>query len=847
MSALFFRHAFSDYHSLREVEQGCLPGVRDLRRRLFVLERRLDSRRPDHFYHSYLENRFAPANSVAGVVTVVLRGMSERFLEVRPGGVYVRAEAFGDWQSAVGLLSPLALATYAIGAAADRVTSSSVEEVVRGRVGTTACRGPLVPSLEDLIATDGLYDLHMHLNGSTEVDLIWEDATRHPDVYRTDFTAPFEDHESIRELYDQIEDGLTISLVHRRLRAARRARHLVARALRDAEAGVPPARLGVGAVLAAIALETEDADVNLPGVSLSDHPFETLTGLTSDLTPLEREAAFLLSCFDGMARLTNAAEAIGLMLWHNFTVFSQLARLAVHQFDQSGFHQFNKTVQSGVRETIERSYKARFEQLNGRSAGGDLAYVDGRFAPKDSPAKTAEILESVIDGLLDYRACPDRRRGRNLHGTPPACLSGPCACPGRRDRLDLALVAHFIKRPAPATERRDGYDTGPPARHLALRARLAGQQRALRSVMDQSQVARSLIRGVDGAGNELDAPPEVFAPTFRSLRLGSLVAGATFHVGEDFLHLASGVRAVEEAVRYLDLGAGDRVGHAIALGVEPAFWIERVADRVLVPAEDVLDDAVYTLQALRARGVTTGDEGRLAGRVESLSRDLYGQVETASDLERAWALRGLDVAEVIELERMPGGVVSEEGGFVRHVLRAADESLDDRRASERRLIAAAAETDPVAFRLFRRRHNPDFLRRGRVTVEVVVSSRGARPEYSIETLCALQAHGIQVLNAAQVVIEAMPTSNVRINAYRSFDEHHLARWLGLSGTPLPARPLVCLGSDDPGIFTTNARNEYAHIYLALAKRTSAAQAMGTLRDINATGRSHRFAPRPRRA
>ena len=58
----------------------------------------------------------------------------------------------------------------------------------------------------------------------------------------------------------------------------------------------------------------------------------------------------------------------------------------------------------------------------------------------------------------------------------------------------------------------------------------------------------------------------------------------------------------------------------------------------------------------------------------------------------------------------------------------------------------------------------------------------------------------------------MPTSNVRISFYKNHEEHHIKRWLCED-----VKPLVVLGSDDTGIFATNLRNEYAHVYELLKK------------------------------
>lgn len=64
-------------------------------------------------------------------------------------------------------------------------------------------------------------------------------------------------------------------------------------------------------------------------------------------------------------------------------------------------------------------------------------------------------------------------------------------------------------------------------------------------------------------------------------------------MGEDFLHLVSGIRATVEAVDFLSLGDGDRVGHAIALGIDPQLWLDRTGERITVPRSEWLDNLVF--------------------------------------------------------------------------------------------------------------------------------------------------------------------------------------------------------------------------------------------------------------
>ena len=88
----------------------------------------------------------------------------------------------------------------------------------------------------------------------------------------------------------------------------------------------------------------------------------------------------------------------------------------------------------------------------------------------------------------------------------------------------------------------------------------------MRTLLEENATVWAVLRGVDGASNELHAPPEPFAPSFRLVRRAG-IPRATFHVGEDFLHLLTGIRAVAEALTFLDLRSGDRVGHATALAL----------------------------------------------------------------------------------------------------------------------------------------------------------------------------------------------------------------------------------------------------------------------------------------
>lgn len=89
-----------------------------------------------------------------------------------------------------------------------------------------------------------------------------------------------------------------------------------------------------------------------------------------------------------------------------------------------------------------------------------------------------------------------------------------------------------------------------------------------------------------------------------------------------------------------------------------------------------------------------------------------------------------------------------------------------------------------------------------------------------------------------IALEVLPTSNVRISYYHSYAEHHTHRWLDDKAT---YRPVVVMGSDDPGIFATNIFNEYAHVFMSMKdKRVHAHHAINKIRELVGHSQNYGF-------
>lgn len=118
---------------------------------------------------------------------------------------------------------------------------------------------------------------------------------------------------------------------------------------------------------------------------------------------------------------------------------------------------------------------------------------------------------------------------------------------------------------------------------------------------------------------------------------------------------------------------------------------------------------------------------------------------------------------------------------------------------------------------------------------------------SVQELLQLQQRVQHLIAERDVVIETLPVSNLRIGQIRHIQEHHVLRWLKVKDYAVEgdADMNICMGSDDPGIFATDIKNEYYHLYMLLRNAgLSAHEAIEKLKRVNDAGRTFAFRELP---
>lgn len=325
------------------------------------------------------------------------------------------------------------------------------------------------------------------------------------------------------------------------------------------------------------------------------------------------------------------------------------------------------------------------------------------------------------------------------------------------------------------------------------------------------------IYGIDACSNEIGCRPEVFAHSIRAIRyLNGLQTEAlankskplptirvTYHAGEDFLDPVDGMRAIDEAILFNEMTHGDRIGHALALGINVHEWYACKRNTMVMPKQDYIDNLAWMIQkAIDYKiSVAFSTISKLQNEFSHYFEEVYPTEKgvTEDKYIRSWQLRGDDP------------VLYKDGVFKRPLLlnHWSHHSISGKAALNR------FRQDEQTARLYHLYHfDSDVRRRGDLRSNIPVSK-----DYM--TLAHLIQKGLQFdLRQRGIGIECNPSSNYLIGSFKRYDRHPLVQFYNLGLTQnISDNPqlFVSINTDDQGVFGTYLENEYALMALALQK------------------------------
>lgn len=739
MDIPYFAHLLSDIRSLEDYEESKKVSLDDIKRRLIISARIYNQYLPDYVYKNrYCAECHPHDDKLTDLGTYLafwLEQIADEYLVFSKGNLYVKREKMEEWMEITTIFPPLLIGSAYFSNYRHNLYRSPAELMSRlcNVFSSTAILRPDIFELNNIVGSGNLLnDMHIHLNGTTETDTLWWSQIGEVDSWISSIRHALSKPD-IRTQLEQL--GLSPHKLPSRLRTARKLlKDLFAKNFYDD----PVFRL--------------EWQITKP---YNDYPV------------LAKGAYFYIRIIENLKSADNSTA----ILFHHFIlILGCIHRLVVQQRNQKGFTQFNLIPNNDIRWSHEsKEYLKRFKQLIYSGAPLFLEMTEGRFAPRNTTKDNINLISHIVS-----------QYNKSLEKEDIEVLPG------------LSLIAHFIKTS-------DTSDNPSFERHHELRQDLSNKSISLLNAARCNKTVKDKVVGIDAASNEMDAWPEVFAPIFRFMRRewpsdNRLIL--TYHAGEDFVHILSGLRMMIEAASFLDMSHGDRIGHGVAAGLSPSLWIERSAPSIFIKKGEWLDDLVIAYSLITNDRAYAGTLHRLLPvllqNIEDHAAYIYGKVVSLNSLIHSWGCRKYDPKIYLKGKNTPQKDTPDECSKCEKLL--SDENVKE---------------------LYWKYHY-DKTTRQRYNEMINVPIQNGL--FTAADLEQLQNIVLDWIAAKNIALEVPVTSNLAISFYRRLEEHHLDRWLkGHSENGLMIPPVI-IGSDDPGIFMTNIYIEYGRIMEYLQKK-----------------------------
>lgn len=401
-------------------------------------------------------------------------------------------------------------------------------------------------------------------------------------------------------------------------------------------------------------------------------------------------------------------------------------------------------------------------------------------------------------------------------------------------------------------------------------------------------LAHLYFHGIDAASNELDVPPEVLAPVYSFFKNSVISSGFaiatdecvvlpkridlqyTYHVGEEYRDIISGVRAIFEAIIFLNLKDEDRLGHAVALGIDPTLFLNDRKHITLTKGE-YMDNLIFLYYIFNTCDTPICSLEEIRSSIEQLGNDIYGNVSneigrsfTIDDYIAGWLLRRncpLQIDTIVrdigyETIQSSGSKIYEIAWKLKQYIKENETFLDTHvnDGFERAYLKASLpdffnhvgeENEPLKRYLSIRNSQKAYV------LYWAYATMNDESEYnkfyddnvtfSVDVYEYLQDYVMENYIAKRdIVIEILPTSNLIITPIGKYENHPFLRF----NPPLKITPnkfdirtkkvKIVLGTDDPGIHGTSLMMEYHilnHVISTKYDKRIAEKYLNTLADF----------------
>lgn len=438
-------------------------------------------------------------------------------------------------------------------------------------------------------------------------------------------------------------------------------------------------------------------------------------------------------------------------------------------------------------------------------AKGNLKYLECRITPKETSEKLLHSINNLEKQIkAQWPLAENTLSEANLENK-------------------YFYILHFIKKKDEHEIFSKAFDNAfINYRHFKLRHDIRQQGCATLEALKKYPKLRKRIIGIDAANSELYCRPEVFGPIYRYIKhfcnsnnyyYNGHSLNFTYHIGEDFWDITDGLRAIDEAIIFLNLDANDRLGHALALGTNVKAYYRFRNFRVVMSKQNLMDNIMWLLH--KAKELDIPLSVNLSAHLQNIFSDIYDETYCTVKIEnkniktyyQSWLLRGDDPELYKNLTQVKRLIEKNQYHSLWEIT-----ALNLRDVN----IVNARKHEPARLLYHAYHYNPSIRRIGNERYELKLT-----PEI-ISLIEQVQHKMCYQIASLHLGIEANITSNQFIGSMNKYMQHPIVKLyqLGLpikNGSDNCPQMSISINTDDRGIFDTSIEEEYALLALALEK------------------------------
>lgn len=384
------------------------------------------------------------------------------------------------------------------------------------------------------------------------------------------------------------------------------------------------------------------------------------------------------------------------------------------------------------------------------------------------------------------------------------------------DYPKLGLVYHLIKEKEEWSNEKCWYEYDEEKENTfkeigfkEIQEKYKKQIKNLVELRNKTPYLSHFILGIDAASLENNTPVQVFAPIYDKARdssqdplintdkngipIKNKSLAFTFHAGEDFRHLISGLRRIDEVIEYCKFHSGDRIGHATALGIDINYW-SKENNVVMMPRGEYLDNLLWVW------GIYTKTQNNNPKVSIYLEQEIYSVAKKVF-----YNMNGITTPMLYDAYQNRFKEFTIDSKY----------KLDDNTVDEYIKDMIFCIKSPSNYRMIWNMEKLTYaynckcyLKRLNEPIYVAIK------EIDIEIMKEVQRDLVKKVSKKGIVVEVNPSSNAAIGEIKDIFSNH-AYEINQVDNKKFSNVMININSDDPIVFNTNISNEYAYLYYGL--------------------------------